>query len=154
MNIQRFDTYMNTVVNEDQYMVFIITSNMDQSYASFDPWLPVDVDLLAQPYVVMALNFYGYDQIITDEKPVEMYLTIYNGDTEIPVYLSSYDDPSVSDIVIDDVEYTLNNSGITIVTYDTTIGKVIDVVNFDSEHGLNDAVRYHYELGYNLQWDD
>ena len=154
MNIQRFDTYMNTVVNEDQYMVFIITSNMDQSYASFDPWLPEGVDVSAQPYVVMALNFYGYDQIITDEKPVEMYLTIYNGDTEIPVYLSSYDDPSVSDIVIDDVEYTLNNSGITIVTYDTTIGKVIDVVNFDSEHGLNDAVRYHYELGYNLQWDD
>ena len=52
------------------------------------------------------------------------------------------------------MEYTLNNSGITIVTYDTTIGKVTDVVNFDSEHGLNDAVRYHYELGYNLQWDD
>ena len=154
MNIQSFDTYMNTVVNEDQYMVFIITSDMDQSYGSFDPWLPEGVDVLTQPYVVMALNFYGYDQIISDEKPVEMYLSIYNGDQEIPVYLSSYDDPNNSDIVIDDVEYTLNNSGITIVTYDTTIGKVIDVVNFDSEHGPNDAVRYHYELGYNLQWDD
>lgn len=154
MNIQSFDEYMNTVVNEDQYMVFIITSGIDQSYAMFEPWMPSGVDLLNTPCITMALNFYGYDQIDANIIQSVQYLSIYKGDQNIPVYLSSYDEAGLSDIVIDDVEYSFNNSGITIVTYDTTIGQVVDAVNFDSEHGLDDAVRYHYELGYNLQWDD
>ena len=154
MNIQSFDEYMNTVMHQDQYMVFIITCDIDQSYEMFEPWMPKGVDLLNTPYMAMALNFYGYDQIQTGGSPVAQYLTIYKGDESIPVYLSSYDEAGLSDIVIDGVEYSFNNSGITIVTYDTTIGSVVDAVNFDSEHGLNDAVRYHYELGYNLQWDD
>ena len=51
------------------------------------------------------------------------------------IYLSSSDDPELSDITVDQIEYTNDHEGISVVVYDLSSGTVCDSVTWNRDNG-------------------
>lgn len=48
---------------------------------------------------------------------------------------------NVSNIKVNNVEYSVNHRGLNIVVYDKRIGKIVDSVCFDTHNGLESFIR-------------
>ncbi len=134
MNIMNFNAYVKALKSNKNYSYLITTTRCDNECNALMNSLDND-NYEGMYHSVISTNDNYIHQ--ADEMGVELFTYLFDKD----VYLSSYEDANIADIVIDDVEYTFNNSGITIVTFDNNLYKVVDVVNFNHTNGYTTAFR-------------
>ena len=59
-------------------------------------------------------------------------------------YMTSYEQGSLSDILVDNTEYTNDNSGITFVVFDKSKDRVVDSVTWNTDNEMT-GIRYMIE---------
>lgn len=134
MNIMDFKAYINALNANSNYSYLIVTTRCDETCQAFIDL--VDEDKVSANYHAILRSQDNYIHH-TSDNGVELFTYLFDK----PAYLSSYEDANIADIVIDESEYTLNNPGITVVTFDNTLYKVVDVVNFNHTNGYTTAFR-------------
>lgn len=138
MAISDMNTYLHKVIDMDNLVIFLNCSQLDNRYSDYI------TQLEKNGIIVNDYDFFGIiienGKIISNafsKDGVELYGSI-NGKS---YYIGSYANGSLSDIVIDNIEYTNNQDGINVVVFDKKQGKVIDSISFVLDYGLT-GIRY------------
>lgn len=141
MNIQDMGEYLKAVTSEDQLVVLMNCSTLKGDYSAYTRLLE-NVGLA----IGNATNFTAVyeDGSFTLQKTGTEGL---DASTEIDgtyVYLSSYSDGAMSDIMIGNLEYTNDNAGISMVVYNRAEKRVVDSVTWNTDNGMT-GIRYKLE---------
>ena len=144
MNITQLELYLNSAVQKNT--VLLINSNAinTEKYSEY----------------LRILNAYGMQTpdwngsvficgIIEENAFINQKVSVVPADMdgnigEVYYYISSQYDQAYSDILVNGIEYTNDNPGITITVYDKDLGRVTDSITWNVENGL-DGVRYYIE---------
>ena len=93
-------------------------------------------------------DFDGPDAQTQENEPdIAAALALFGMDADIEghyVWISSSEDPTLSDILIDGIEYTNDIEGISIVVFDKTQGRPVDSVTWNTDYGMR-GLRYYLE---------
>lgn len=134
MNLLDLETYLSYLSDHPNLTAVITCSTLTEQY---EPYLELLSSYSGENTLKTTTNFILYGsgkdmKIQTGEEPFG---------TEVPleghyVWVSSNDDPSLSDIVIDGTEYTNDLEGISIVVFDTESGRAVDSVTWNRDYGM------------------
>ncbi|MCI5773770.1 MAG: DUF6056 family protein [Erysipelotrichaceae bacterium] len=137
-NLQEYVDYI--LANKDQYLIFVNSSTLDKRYEDYLPQIKrLDVDVSKSNFAAVIDN-----GMIVNECASNEGCEIYGNFNEKEYYLASYNAGNISDIVIDDVEYTNNHAGINIVVFDKQAYRVVDSISFVLDYNLQ-GIRYEVE---------
>ena len=144
MNIIDFETYLNAAVQGNR--VLLINSNgIDAD--DYSGYLTVLGRYGLHPIVWNGNTFLCAvmeDGNITDQAISSEPTDLDGNIGEAYYYLSSQQDETYSDIVVNGIEYTNDNPGITIAVYDKDSGRITDSVTWNTESDQG-GVRYYIE---------
>lgn len=141
MNITDFDSYIDAI-QDDKYVVLITSSYLDETkYADYVNGLKkLGFKQLSSYMTGVYQNGKLVDSNVSDSEAQYLESSI-NGHY---VYMSSNQDETYSDILVDNIEYTNDRPGISAVVYDTEKDKVVDSITwtYDTDQG---GTRYYLE---------
>ncbi|MBP3891856.1 MAG: hypothetical protein J6D29_06765 [Solobacterium sp.] len=134
LNITNYEDYLYTIASREDTLIFINSNRLDtKQYQDYLPLLSIfgENKVVTEDYVY--LNGIVENGMIKESlyslEPCEKVETIQGH----YCYLSSQLDPTHSDILIDNVEYTNDNAGINIVVFDKKLARVVDSITFTTE---------------------
>ena len=137
MNITDYDTYLNTVRDNEDYIVLVTSTNLsDESYTDMYWVLQefLETNHARTGYITAAVST-ADSQVIAQESEIYEGLTVEGH----YFYLSSMEDPEKSDIVISTDNLSNKNPGITVSVYSKTKGHLVDEISWTPEtrtHGI------------------
>lgn len=131
MNLTELNDYITLVRNSEDKLVLITCSTLSGSDSylktAFEP-LGITWNGHSNGCFVL---YQGSLMMNTGDEPLSLDQRISGH----YVYLFSGDDPEFSDIMIDQIEYTNDHPGISVVVFDLSKGKVCDSVTWNHENG-------------------
>ncbi len=137
MNITDYDTYLNAVRDNEDYIVLVTSTNLsDDSYTDMYWVLQefLETNHARTGYIIAALST-ADSQVIARESEIYEGLMV----EDHYFYLSSMEDPEKSDIVISTDNLSNKNPGITVSVYSKTKGHLVDEISWTPEtrtHGI------------------
>ena len=137
MNITDYDTYLNTVRDNDDYIILVTSTNLtDESYTDMYWVLQefLETNHARTGYITAAVST-ADSQVIAKETEIYEGLTVEGH----YFYLSSMEDPEKSDIVISTDNLSNKNPGITVSVYSKSKGHLVDEITWTPEtrtHGI------------------
>ncbi len=141
MNITDFDAYIDAI-QDDKYTVLITSSYLDETkYSDYVKGLKkLGFDGIHSYITGVYQNGKLLDTNVSDSEAQYLESSI-NGHY---AYISSNQDETYSDILVDNVEYTNDRPGISFVVCDTEQDKVVDSITwtYDTDQG---GTRYYLE---------
>ncbi len=136
MNIMDLNTYVDALLNDQNKAVLITSTKLNDAYEEH-------MKILDRMGVTPDNGIYA-DIYVSGEGVVsegsESFMTI----RDHAFYVSGNSDPVLNDVVIDNIEYTNDNEGITIVVFDFNTGTVSDSVTWNAQEGMR-GFRYYKE---------
>ncbi|NCB33505.1 MAG: hypothetical protein EOM64_06440 [Erysipelotrichia bacterium] len=132
MNIQDMSEYLSAVFENDRYTALVNCSTLDiKQYSSEISILRnFGLNLENQTNFIAVIEKGNISMLKHGNSWLEGYGSIGNYD----YYISSGADGLLSDILIDNVEYTNDNPGITIAVFDTEENRIADSVTWNEEN--------------------
>ena len=141
MNITDFNDYIDAI-QDDKYTVFITSSYLDETkYSDYVSGLKkLGFKQLSSYITGVYQNGELVDSNVSDSEAKYLESSV-NGHY---VYMSSNQDETYSDILVDNIEYTNDRPGISFVVFDTEKDKVVDSITwtYDTDQG---GTRYYLE---------
>lgn len=141
MNIQDMKEYIAAIASDRNYAVLINCSTLKGDYSSYTALLTSFGLKIDQETNFIAV--YENGALVLSKTAAEGI----DGSADIDgsyAYLSSYQEGSMSDIMIGNLEYTNDNSGISIVVYSLSDHRVVDSVTWNTDNGMT-GIRYKLE---------
>ena len=139
MNVLDLEEYLNAVKEEPNLTALITCSTLNERYEAYLDLLADyfnDTDLKnAKQFILLS-----GDKATVKDEPFGMEANL-DGHY---VWISSSEDPTLSDILIDGIEYTNDIEGISIVVFDKTEGRPVDSVTWNTDYGMR-GLRYYLE---------
>lgn len=139
-------TYLD-LINNERYSTFISVRNeasahLDEEMIALMKKLGLSPKLENQ-YQASYLAVISGDNIYEEVgyEKLEYYGTIRNGRVSVELVSAGAECGSMSSIIIDRQEYSVDKRGLNIVVYDNLLKKVIDSVNFDTSVQELEAIR-------------
>ena len=141
MNITDFNDYIDAI-QDDKYVVLITSSYLDETkYSDYVNGLKKLGFKQFSSYITgVYQNGELVDSNVSDSEAQYLESSV-NGHY---VYMSSNQDETYSDILVDNIEYTNDRPGISFVVFDTEKDKVVDSITwtYDTDQG---GTRYYLE---------
>lgn len=140
MNITDFETYVETI-NQDKYTVLITTSYLDKTlYADYMKGLQTLGFKELNTYMTGVYQNHLLSSSVSNEEGQYLETSVKGH----YVYMCSNFDETLSDVLVDNIEYTNDRPGITFVVFDNEKDKVVDSITWthDSDQG---GTRYYLE---------
>lgn len=141
MNITDFNDYIDAI-QDDKYTVFITSSYLDETkYSDYVSGLKkLGFKQLSSYITGVYQNGELVDSNVSDSEAQYLESSV-NGHY---VYMSSNQDETYSDILVDNIEYTNDRPGISFVVFDTEKDRVVDSITwtYDTDQG---GTRYYLE---------
>lgn len=141
MNITDFNDYIDAI-QDDKYTVFITSSYLDETkYNDYVSGLKkLGFKQLSSYITGVYQNGELVDSNVSDSEAQYLESSV-NGHY---VYMSSNQDETYSDILVDNIEYTNDRPGISFVVFDTEKDRVVDSITwtYDTDQG---GTRYYLE---------
>jgi hypothetical protein len=140
MNLLDMENYLTYVKSDPNLSGIMTCTSMNEQY---EPYLELLSSFTEEQALSDATNFIlsfsGSDTDIQKEKS--------SFGKEVPleghyVWVSSDDDPTHTDIVIDGQEYTNDLEGISIVVFDKEQGRAVDSVTWSTDYGMRGQRSY------------
>jgi hypothetical protein len=141
MNIQDLSAYIDAVKANSQYAVLINCSKLGSQYDAYTMLLEkFGIKVETGTYFVACYENGSLSMVEYSTSGDEAYGTL-SGHS---YYVTSYEEGSLSDILVDNTEYTNDNSGITFVVFDKSKDRVVDSVTWNTDNGMT-GIRYQIE---------
>lgn len=140
MNLLDMEDYLTCVKNDPNLVGIMTCSSMNEQYK---PYLELLSSFTGDKNLNNASNF-----ILTfsgSETDIQTEDTAFGKEVPLDghyVWVSSDEDPTHSDIVIDGMEYTNDIEGISIVVFDKEQGKAVDSVTWNTDYGMRGQRSY------------
>ena len=132
INITDFDAYVETV-NQDKYTVLITTSYLNKTlYADYMKGLQTLGFKELNTYMTGVYQNHLLSSSVSNEEGQYLETSVNGHD----VYMCSNFDETLSDVLVDNIEYTNDRPGITFVVFDNEKDKVVDSLDTVAIAGL------------------
>ena len=139
MNTLDLESYINTVKADSNLQAYVTTTSLD---ASYEPYLELLEETLNASDLTGHSNFilkFGAEtEVHAGDEAFGMELSPEGH----YVWVNSSDDPVTSDILIDGKEYTNDQEGISIVVFDTALGRAVDSVTWNRDYAMRGIRSY------------
>ena len=128
INILDFNEYVDEIINKD-YLVMVTSTNINsKDYSNYLSSLKkLGLDIKDNCYINTMINLKDISNKNIDDTPT--YISFNYNDSNI--YINSSNNKVEADILINNIEYTNNQEGISFVIFDPTNQKVIDSFTLD-----------------------
>lgn len=138
MNLTELSDYISLLQNSENKLVLITCSTLSDEDAYLkDAFQPLGISWNGHTNGCFVL-YQGSLMINTGNEPLFLDQRI----SDHYIYLYSSDNPEYSDIMVDQIEYTNDHPGISVVVFDLSAGTACDSVTWNKENGTYGVRNY------------
>lgn len=136
MNIMDLNMYVDALLQDHDKAVLVTSTRLNDAYDEHRKALE-RLGIRDEDGIYACLY-------TTEDGPVSEGQEIFMTLKDHAFYVSGNPDPTLNDVLIDNIEYTNDNEGITIVVFDFSTGTVSDSATWNAQEGMR-GFRYYKE---------